>query len=132
MDAASSDAYDAHRISLGIVDSTKDMEEEKTLLLEANFEALNGVSFAKGCYVGQEQTARTKHRATIRNVIYPVRFDGATPEPGTPVIADGKEIGQIRSTRDDLGMARLRVETVEAGTEMTAGGTVLTTREPQL
>ena len=114
--------YEDRRISLGVVDGLQDMEEEKTLLLEANFEALHGVAFDKGCYIGQEQTARTKHRATIRNRIYPVAFPDAIPPSGAIVSADGKDIGTVRSISSNRGLARLRVETVDAGSDLSADG----------
>jgi folate-binding protein YgfZ len=124
--------YESRRVSLGVVDGVLDMEEEKTLLLEANFEDLNGVAFDKGCYVGQEQTARTKHRATIRNRIYPVAFPGDVPESGTAISAGGKDIGTVRSTAGHRGLARLRVETVEAGAALSAGGAPLTVEKLDL
>jgi tRNA-modifying protein YgfZ len=124
--------YEERRISLGVVDGVADMEQEKTLLLEANFEDLHGVAFNKGCYVGQEQTARTKHRATIRNRIYPVAFDGDAPVSGTPITVDGKEIGTMRSTAGNRGLARLRVESVDSGAALTAAGTILTVKELDL
>jgi len=124
--------YEDRRISLGVVDGVADMDQEKTLLLEANFEDLQGVAFNKGCYVGQEQTARTKHRATIRNRIYPVAFEGAAPSNGTPVTLDGKAIGTMRSTSGNRGLARLRVESVESGSALTAEGTKLTVKELDL
>jgi len=124
--------YEAHRIGLGVVDGVQDLEEERTLLLEANFEVLHGIAFNKGCYVGQEQTARTKHRATIRNRLYPVAFDGAAPESGTTVSANNKDIGTIRSVSGMQGIARLRVETVEDGAPLTAGDTKLTVKELEL
>lgn len=124
--------YEDRRISLGVVDGLQDMEEEKTLLLEANFEALHGVAFDKGCYIGQEQTARTKHRATIRNRIYPVAFPDAIPQSGAIVSADGKDIGTVRSISSNRGLARLRVETVDAGSALSADGAPLTVKDLDL
>ncbi len=124
--------YENRRITLGVVDGLQDMETEKTLLLEANFEDLHGVDFNKGCYVGQEQTARTKHRATIRNRLYPVSFPGDVPASGTAISANGKEIGTIRSTAGHRGLARLRVETVDAGVPLSADGAILTVEELDL
>src|SRR6185437_12435236 len=78
-------AYDRHRLALGVPDGSRDLEIEKSILLENGFEELNGVDFAKGCYMGQELTARTKYRALIRKRLVPVTIDGPMPAPGTPV-----------------------------------------------
>ncbi len=91
MAAASMADYDAHRISLGIPDSALDMEVEKTVLLEAGFDELNGVDWKKGCYMGRgtdgahqvpgpgQATAAADHRRW------------ALPPPGTPITLDGRE-----------------------------------------
>ena len=106
--------YDALRLSLGVPASGSDLLPEKSLLMESGFEELNGVDFEKGCYVGQEVTARMKHRALIRKRLFPVRIDGPAPAPGAPILYDGIEIGEMRSSQDDRGLAMLRIETVEA------------------
>ena len=54
--------WDRHRLALGLPDGTRDLEPEKSVLLEAGFDELHGVSWTKGCYMGQELTARTKYR----------------------------------------------------------------------
>jgi len=118
--------YEARRVSLGVVDGQQDMEEERTLLLEANFDQLNGVVFDKGCYVGQEQTARTKHRATIRNRFYPVAFSAAAPEVGSPVEVDGKDVGKVTSVAGSSGIARLKVEQVESGASLSVSDQPIT------
>lgn len=110
---ASAEAYDTHRLALGVPDASRDIERDKTLILEANIDALNGVSFAKGCYVGQELTARMKHRGNIRRRLTPVRIDGPTPPPGTALTADGKAVGDLRSVRGDQGIAMIRLEDLD-------------------
>jgi folate-binding protein YgfZ len=118
--------YETRRITLGVVDGQQDLEEERTLLLEANFDRLNGVVFNKGCYVGQEQTARTKHRATIRNRFYPIEFSSAAPEIGSPVEVDGKDVGKITSVAGSNGIARLKVEQVESGAPLSVSNQPIT------
>ena len=76
------------------------MESEKTVLLEAGFDELHGVSWSKGCYMGQELTARTKYRGLLKRRLVPVSIDGDLPSPGTPVLRDGSEVGTMRSGRD--------------------------------
>jgi hypothetical protein len=83
---------------------------EKSILLESGFDELNGVDWRKGCYVGQELTARTKYRGLIKKRLFPVRIDGPAPEPGTMVTLDGKDAGEMRSARDGAGLALLRLE----------------------
>jgi folate-binding protein YgfZ len=77
--ATTSENYDGMRIGLGLPDGTKDMVIEKTVLLEANFDALNGVDWDKGCYMGQELTARTKYRGLIKKRLMPVDVEGDAP-----------------------------------------------------
>jgi len=105
-------AYDLHRLSLGLPD-TADMRAEQTVLLEAGFDELHGVSWDKGCYMGQELTARTKYRGLVKRRLVPVRVEGALPAPGTPVLREGMEMGEMRSGRDGRGMALLRLGALE-------------------
>ncbi|SLN70088.1 CAF17-like 4Fe-4S cluster assembly/insertion protein YgfZ [Oceanibacterium hippocampi] len=102
--------YETARLTLGIPDGSRDITPEKGFLLENNFEELHGVDFAKGCYVGQELTTRTKHRGKIRKRLLRVEFDGAPPPPDTPLEADGAEVGEMRSGMDGQGLAMIRLE----------------------
>ncbi len=74
--------WDRHRLVLGLPDGSRDMEAEKTVLLEAGFDELHGVSWDKGCYMGQELTARTKYRGLIKRRLMPVRGRGAAARAG--------------------------------------------------
>ena len=103
-------AWDSHRLALGLPDGSRDLETDKTVLLEAGFDELSGVSWSKGCYMGQELTARTKYRGLIKRRLVRVRVEGALPPPGTPVMRDGREVGILRSGRDGLALATLRIE----------------------
>ncbi len=127
-------AYDRLRLSLGAPDGSRDMPVEKALLLENNFDELNGVDWKKGCYVGQEVTARMKYRALVRKRLLPVRIEGAVPAPGTAVTLDGEEVGEMRSGSDGWGLAFLRLEAVETaereGKPLSAGGAALTPLKP--
>ena len=106
--------YDAHRLAQGVPDGSRDLEVEKTLLMEAQFEALHGVDFAKGCYVGQELTARTKYRGLLKRRIYRVEGEAPLPPPDTTVMCGAKEAGIMRTSRGRTGLALLRIEQVEA------------------
>jgi folate-binding protein YgfZ len=113
--------YDCLRLSLGIPEGSRDLTLEKSILLESGFDELNGVDWRKGCYIGQELTARTKYRGLIKKRLMPVQIDGPTPSPGTIVTADGREVGEMRSSRDRLGLALLRIEAVLEGKKLSAG-----------
>ena len=100
-------AYDSHRLALGVPDGSRDLIVDKSLLLESGFEELNGVSFTKGCFVGQELTARTKHRGLVKKRLMPVQVSGALPPPGTIVTRAGRDVGELRSGAGGLAMALL-------------------------
>jgi folate-binding protein YgfZ len=123
--------YDLHRLALGVPDGSRDLIVDKSLLLESGFEELNGVSFTKGCFVGQELTARTKHRALVKKRLMPVRVDGPLPEPGTQVTRGGRDAGEIRSGAEGLAMALLRLEHLAPNDQpLLAGGALLTPAPP--
>jgi len=122
--------YDRLRLQLGIPDGGRDLVPEKSILLEAGFDELNGVDWQKGCYVGQELTARTKYRGLIKKRLMPVEIDGPAPAPGTIVTANGREVGEMRSSRDELGLALLRIEPVAQGKHLRAGDTTLVASKP--
>jgi folate-binding protein YgfZ len=116
--------YDCHRLKLGVADGSRDLPAEKALLLESGFDELNGIDWQKGCYMGQELTARTKYRALVKKRLLPVAIEGPLPEPGTPVMLDGSEAGEMRSGRDGRALALLRLDAVEAaakGAALSAG-----------
>ena len=131
---ASFDAYDALRLSLGVPDGSRDLPIEKALLLENGFDELNGVDWKKGCYVGQELTARMKYRALTRKRLTPVRIEGPAPLPGTAVMLDEQEAGEMRSVHGTLGLALLRLEMIEQaekdGKTLTAGSARVTPVKP--
>ena len=117
--------YDRLRLDLGVPDGTRDLVLDKSILLEAGFDELNGVDWQKGCYIGQELTARTKYRGLIKKRLFPVRLDGPTPEPGAIISLDGHEAGEMRSSRDGSGLALLRLEAVEKKEPLVVGETVV-------
>ncbi len=102
--------YDRHRLLLGLPDGTRDCEPDRTVLLEAGFDELDGISWTKGCYMGQELTARTRYRGLLKRRLVPVSADGALPPPGTVLTGNGREVGTMRSSRETLGLAVLRLE----------------------
>jgi tRNA-modifying protein YgfZ len=118
--------WDRHRIRLNIADGSRDLIAGETILLEANFDRHHGVDFSKGCYLGQELTARTHYRGLIKKRLAPVRaLSGNCPPAGTLLMLDGKEVGEMRSSYDDIGLALVRVE-LGADAILSADGVNLT------
>jgi folate-binding protein YgfZ len=133
---ASRENYESMRISLGIPDGAQDMVFDKSLLLEFGLEALHGVDFKKGCYVGQEVTARTKYRGQVKKALYQVSaLSGALPTAGTEIRAGDVVVGEMRSSSGGKGLALLRMaeldEAIKSGIKLVAGDAVLTTQLPQ-
>jgi folate-binding protein YgfZ len=122
--------YDSLRLSFGLPDSSRDMEVDKTILLEVGFDELNGVDFNKGCYVGQELTARTKHRGLIKKRLIPVSFVSAAPATGTKITQDGKNAGELRSTAGSFALALLRLDALQNLSPLLADGVILTPHKP--
>lgn len=101
--------YVTHRLALGVADSTE-IGGEICYPLEANFETLHGVDFKKGCYVGQELTARMKLKGDLRKRVLPVIGSAPLPATGTPVTADGIELGALVAAAGNQGLALLRLD----------------------
>lgn len=129
-EAGEIDDYERLRLSLGLPDSSRDMVVDKAILLESGFEELNGVDFEKGCYMGQELTARTKYRGLVKKRLIPVHIDGDAPAPGTEITQNGKNAGELRSSAGDIGMALLRLEALENESPLTAGTATLSPQKP--
>ena len=125
---ATEDDWLRHRLAFGVPDGSRDLESDKTVLLEAGFDELHGVSWSKGCYMGQELTARTKYRGLLKRRLVPVAVDGPLPSPNTPVFRDAVEVGTMRSGADQTGLAILRLDSL--GAELRCGEARLTPRIP--
>jgi len=127
-EAAPRDAYDALRVAVAAPESGVELIPDDSYILEAGFERLNGVDFRKGCYVGQEVTARMRHKTDLRKGLLRVRVEGAAPPPGTPVTtADGKPAGALFTVIDGAGLAHLRFD--RAAGRLSAGGATVTASE---
>jgi folate-binding protein YgfZ len=125
------EAYDSLRLACGVADGSRDLVIEKTVLLEAGFDELNGVDWNKGCYIGQELTARTKYRGLVKRRLLPVSVVGPMPPPGTPIYADGREVGEMRSGRDRRGLALVRIEAAGEAQRLTAGEAIVIPGRPE-
>ena len=126
----SAHAYEEHRLALGIPCGIKDMVVGKSTLQEGNFEELCGVSYDKGCYVGQELTARIKHRGLLKRRLLPVSIRGEAPLAGSVLRSADKEAGEMRSACGKHGIALLRVEHLAAarGDGLSAGSSTISLR----
>jgi folate-binding protein YgfZ len=126
--------YHTMRLALGVPDGSRDLPVEHALLLENGFDELHGVDWQKGCYVGQEVTARMKYRSLVRKRLTTVRIEGEVPPPGTPILLDGEEAGEMRTALGAQGLALLRLDMVDRadreGRHLTAGTAALTPIKP--
>ncbi len=104
--------YDAHRLSLGVPDGSRDIPIDKGIILECGFDELHAIDWNKGCYMGQELTARTRYRGLVRKRLLPVLIEGNAPEPHTPIFLNEAEVGDIRTSANGYGLALLRLENI--------------------
>lgn len=109
--------WDAIRVAHCIPETGVELIPDDSYLLESGFERLHGVDFRKGCYVGQEVTARMKHKTELRKGLVRVRVTGAAAV-GTPIMAGGKPAGVLFTQSGGYGIAYLRFDRVEG---LTAG-----------
>ncbi len=107
-----------HRIGLGVGDAAKDFEPDRTFPLEVNLDALQGIDFHKGCFVGQEVTSRTKRRGSVRKRLLPCNVEGDLPASGTPVKAIMREVGTVLSGDAETArvLALLRLDLIKDAT----------------
>ena len=104
-------AYHERRLARGVPEAG-DFGFEKIFALDAGLDELNGVSFTKGCYVGQELTSRMKHRATSRKRILTVTSNASLPAAGA-LTRGGVEIGELVSVHGGRGFALIRLDRLE-------------------
>lgn len=100
--------FDAIRVGHCIPETGIELTPE-TYILEAGFERLNGVDFRKGCYVGQEVTARMKHKTELRKGLATVTVQGEAPV-GTDILSSGKVAGTLFTQSQGQGIAYLRFD----------------------
>lgn len=115
-------AYRERRLALGVPDSAIDIPPETFFPLDCNFEELHGIDFDKGCYVGQELTARMKHRATARRRMLPVESDHPLPPPGAVLKSGSSDIGELRGSIGRRGLALVRLDRLGNAGEVSADG----------
>ncbi|MCC2110587.1 MAG: folate-binding protein YgfZ [Hyphomicrobiales bacterium] len=118
-----------HRIALGVPLADHDYGYGEVFPHDIDMDKLNGLDFAKGCYVGQEVVSRMEHRGTARKRCVIVSTDSALPAPGTDITAGGKSIGTLGSSAGTHGIAIIRLDRAKAaldeGEKITADDKIL-------
>jgi hypothetical protein len=105
--------YEAHRIGLGIPSFPLDLVPDKSIILECGLDELKGISWHKGCYIGQELMARTQYRGVLRKRIFPVELLGSgTFQPGDKIFQGEEEVGEVGSSCGKQALALLRLTAV--------------------
>ena len=93
-----------------IPNSINDLVINKSLLLENNFEHINALDWDKGCYIGQENTARMKYRALLKKSLRIIKVCSGTVKSGDQILLEDKNIGNITSIVEDMGLAMIKIE----------------------
>jgi tRNA-modifying protein YgfZ len=132
--AADSAGYEAARIAAAVPEGGKDYAYGDAFPHEACYDLLGGVSFKKGCYVGQEVVSRMQHRGTARTRVLAVSAVAELPAGGADILADGFAVGRLGSVDGTKGIALARLdrvaEALAKGQPLTAGGVALTLQVP--
>ncbi|MDT0683300.1 folate-binding protein [Roseicyclus sp. F158] len=116
---ASGTDWDSLRVEAAIPESCVELVPNESYILEHRFADIGGVDFRKGCYVGQEVTARMRHKTELKKGLVQVEVEGDA-EPGTPITSGGKPAGTLHTVAGSRGLAYLRHDRI--GPEMEAGG----------
>ncbi|MGF6861097.1 folate-binding protein YgfZ [Rhodobacteraceae bacterium MBR-64] len=114
--------WDAVRVAACVPESGIELIPDESYILESGFERLNGVDFRKGCYVGQEVTARMKHKTELRKGLVRVAVEGTAPV-GTEITRDGKPAGRLFTQSGGHGIAYLRLDRADG--DLRAGAAVI-------
>lgn len=134
LEAGAAEDYDRLRFAAGVPEGSAEFGIDKSPLLELGFEELHGVDFKKGCFVGQELTARMKYRGLVRKRLMPVSFEGGAPDAGAVIRAGSRDIGDLRSAGEHGGFAVLRLdklaESAERGETLSADDVALSVNKP--
>lgn len=117
---ATSEDFALHRYQLGVPEGDQDMIPEKSIPLECGLDELQAISWTKGCYMGQELTARTKYRGLVRKRIFPAKIEGELSE-NKEIFLNDTAVGEVRSFVKSHGLALLRIEALEEGGDFKCG-----------
>jgi tRNA-modifying protein YgfZ len=118
--------YEAMRVGLALPEGGKDYAYGDAFPHEACYDFLHGVSFKKGCFVGQEVVSRMQHRGTARSRILAVSALEPLSQGGADILADGLAVGRLGTVAGKSGVAMARLDrvgqAVHRGQSFTAGG----------
>lgn len=132
--SADTASYETLRIGAGIPEYGRDYALSDVFPHDVLLDLSGGLSFRKGCYVGQEVVSRMQHRGTARRRPVIVKGDAALPATGTELLAGGKPIGALGSVSGGLGLAIVRIDraadAMHSGTPITADGAPVTVELP--
>lgn len=124
-DTSDESAWIRLRAEYGIAEGETDYAYGDAFPHDVNLDQIGGVTFPKGCFVGQEVVSRMQHRGTARRRVLVARSDGSLPAKGTAISVGGREIGTLGSSSGDLGLALVRIDRVkdamDSGTAIMAG-----------
>lgn len=108
------DAYQTRRLSLGVPDGAHDMVVDKSIPLEWGMDELKAIAWNKGCYMGQELTARSRYVGQIRKRVFPITFKiPGEYRVGEKLCVKDAEVGELRATNGDIGMGLLKLEALQ-------------------
>jgi len=107
------DDYNAHRLSLGVVDSEWDFETITTFPADANMDLMNGVDFKKGCFVGQEVVSRMKRMTTVKKRMRGLILSG-NAKAGDKIMAGERVIGEALHIHGKMGIGLIRLDRLKA------------------
>ncbi|PYE88482.1 YgfZ/GcvT domain-containing protein [Phyllobacterium leguminum] len=132
--AADETAWTALRIAHGVAEGGHDFALSDAFPHDVNLDQTGGVSFRKGCFIGQEVVSRMQHRGTARRRVLIATGDAELPGTGTPIMAGGREVGTLGSVSGNKGLALARIDRVkdamDAGTPILAGDVTVTLAIP--
>lgn len=131
---ASLDDYISHRYQLGIPEGIVDLQPEKSFPLESCCDYMHGVSFHKGCYIGQEFTARTHHTGVVRKRLMPLKFENTvsfkSDDPVDVKNEENQSVGKVRNVVGQYGLGLLRIEQVLSATQLSYNENKCSTEKP--
>lgn len=107
------DDYDLRRIESTIPDGSRDLIQELSTLYEGNIDTLHGVAFDKGCYMGQELTARIHYRGLVKKRLFTVTTDNGALKSGQELFRDGRLSGKVTSAAGNRGLSILKISEVK-------------------
>ncbi len=108
------ETYHTHRIRLCVPEGGLDFDYGSLFPHDVDMDSLNGVDFAKGCFVGQEVVSRMKHRGTARKRMISAVSEATMPSSGTGITASGKSIGTLCTSADKTAIALVRLDRARA------------------